>query len=181
MGFSVQGLDPNGSGSRGGIKVGTYKTTDTWAVVEGNGYFDSFASAFTTGDMLWVKASEGNRLYKLTVTAGDVALTAIFTEGAAGTVTSASNMPFTGVYSLEDTGDQTLSLGDPVVGSSVLLAKPTTSTGAVAVTISASTGIHLLGGNRVLTFNAEKDTALLICVAALEIAVIVGAVAPGES
>ena len=181
MSFNVQGLDPNGSGSRGGIKVGTYKTTDTWAVVEGDGYFDSFASTFTTGDMLWVKASEGNRLYKLTVTAGDVAITAIFTEGAAGTVTSASNMPFTGVYDLASTGAQELTLADPVVGSIVTLAKPTTSTAAIAVTVSASTAIHLLGGNRVLTFDVEKDTALLICVAALEIAVIVGATAPAES
>ena len=181
MGSAGKGLATNGPGGRGAIKVGTHRPTDTWAVVEGDGYFDSFASAFTTGDMLWVKASEGNRLYKLTVTTGDVALIAIFTEGAAGTVTSASNMPWTGVYDLTSTAAQTLSLADPAVGSIVTLAKSGDSTEAINVTIAVTTTILTSLGNRTLLFDLVGDTAQLICTAALEVAVIVGSQAPTES
>ena len=181
MAYSIQGLDPNGSGSRGGVKIGTYLTADTFAVVETDGYFDSVSSVFTTGDSPWVQASEGTRLCQITSTTDDIALTPIFTDVTTGVVTTSSDLPFFGSYDLISTGAQTLQMADPVVGSSVLPAKSANSTPAIDVTISSSTRITTVLGNRALKFDVKGDTALLVCVAALKVAVIVGSQAPGES
>ena len=79
--FAASGLDPTGSGSKGGIKHGTYKTADTFATVETDGYFDTYSTAFTTGDLMTVFSSAatdgGHRVYKVTSTSGDIALARI--------------------------------------------------------------------------------------------------------
>lgn len=80
MAFDATNFDPQGAGTKGNIKIGTYKTTaDTLATVEVDGYFDdkNVSTTMVTGDLLVVNASDGIRVYELTVTLStdDVALT----------------------------------------------------------------------------------------------------------
>lgn len=77
--FAATDFDPQGNGTKGNIKIGTYITTsDTLATVETDGYFDdkNVSTTMRTNDLLVVNASDGIRTYELTVTLAtdDVAL-----------------------------------------------------------------------------------------------------------
>ena len=78
MTFDATNLDPTGSGSKGSGKIATYNSADALATIETDGYFDSYATAFTTGDTMIVYSSAatggGGKIYTLTITTGDVAL-----------------------------------------------------------------------------------------------------------
>lgn len=50
---------------------------DALATIEADGYFDTVAGKFNTGDFLAVAASDGHALYEVTKTTGDIALTKI--------------------------------------------------------------------------------------------------------
>lgn len=83
--FNAQTFDPQGAGTKGNIKIGTYVTTaDTMATVETDGYFDdkNVSTTMVTGDLLVVNASDGIRIYELTVTLStdDVALKAVMDD-----------------------------------------------------------------------------------------------------
>ena len=133
--FAGTDFDPQGAGTKGNIKIGTYVTTaDTLATVETDGYFDDqlVATAMSTGDLLVVNASDGIRIYELTVTLSttDVALKSVtddffILQGAIADISTADEdymvSPFAGtvfaVYSVIDgaitIGDATLTVKTP--------------------------------------------------------------------
>ena len=83
MAFDGENFDATGSGSKGGVKVGTYSSSDTIAAIETDGYFDDklVSTTLNTGDFLMVYSSAatatgGWKIYGVTVTGTDVALTA---------------------------------------------------------------------------------------------------------
>ncbi len=83
--FAAQDFDPQGAGTKGNIKIGTYLTTaDTLATVETDGYFDDkdVSTTMVTGDLLVVNASDGIRIFELTVTLStdDVALKGVMDD-----------------------------------------------------------------------------------------------------
>ncbi|MDD9905661.1 MAG: hypothetical protein OXT06_18995 [Rhodospirillaceae bacterium] len=81
--FAGTDFDPQGAGTKGNTKIGTYVTTsDTMATVETDGYFDNSLvyTTMNTGDLLVVNASDGIRIYELTVSGTDVALKGVMDD-----------------------------------------------------------------------------------------------------
>jgi len=63
------------SGDSGLSQLMMYQTADdNAATVETNGYFDSLVDQFRDGDVLLCIMSDATKLYKVTKTAGDIAL-----------------------------------------------------------------------------------------------------------
>jgi len=92
MAFSTTGLDIGASGSKGGIKLHTYVTTDAIATVETANYFNSVHTLFTNGDRLFAEMSDGAKVYRLTKSAGVVTLNAAYAVAAlTGTLTGTAN------------------------------------------------------------------------------------------
>ena len=83
MAFSENGLDPNGSGSKGIGVLGAYQSTaDNLSTIVADGYFDSHATVFKDGQLLWVFGSTGGNLYDITVSGTtDVSLNLRVTTG----------------------------------------------------------------------------------------------------
>lgn len=84
MAFDIRSLDPLGSGSGGKMAVGTYITSDTITVIETDGYFDEAYGSLQTGSLIAVTSSDGTdggtKVYILTVTSNDVALTNLISD-----------------------------------------------------------------------------------------------------
>ena len=81
--FDESCFDPQGNGTKGNIKIGTFiTTTDTLATVETDGYFDSsfVTTTMNTNDLLVVNASDGIRIYELTVVGTDTALKGVMDD-----------------------------------------------------------------------------------------------------
>lgn len=86
---------------------------DALATIEADGYFDTVAGKFNTGDFLAVAASDGHALYEVTKTTGDIALTKIastalgalsalagtLTGSATGTMADISDLSTSDTYS----------------------------------------------------------------------------------
>lgn len=80
MAYNDRLFNPGAQAGTPGMKIDTYgPTADSLATVETDGYFDSIAGLFRTGDVLWVRSTHatlgGLRAYFVTKTATDVALT----------------------------------------------------------------------------------------------------------
>lgn len=91
--FDDANFDPQGAGTKGNMKIGTYTTTDTKATVEADGYFDSafVSTAMSTDDLLVVSHSTGHNVYALTVSGTDVALSLL--DGLGSTEASKGYVP----------------------------------------------------------------------------------------
>lgn len=78
MALSISNFDHNSTGTKGvGGRVAYYTTSDTFATVEADGYFDSLASyKLVSGDYIRVYSSGSGetRMYRCTVSGSDVAL-----------------------------------------------------------------------------------------------------------
>ncbi|MCF6216852.1 MAG: hypothetical protein L3J58_11865 [Emcibacter sp.] len=74
MAFDIKQFDHSGGGFNASPKIGSYKTTDNKAAVQGAGYFNNAADALKTGDLLYVAMADDNKLYWVTVAAGVVTL-----------------------------------------------------------------------------------------------------------
>jgi len=78
MAFDIRSFDPTGSGSGGAIKTPTYKTYDTFATVETDGYFDEVSTNLSTGDLLIISSlnasTTGVYIYFVEVSGTDVTI-----------------------------------------------------------------------------------------------------------
>ena len=79
MALDKSKFNPGGSPAGQGPAVHTYDAgTDPFGTVEADGYFDDLDKNMETGDMLYVYSSAssggGQKLYAVTVTTNDVAL-----------------------------------------------------------------------------------------------------------
>ncbi len=78
MALNSDNLNPGGSPASPGPTVWTYISSDTVAAIETDGYFDAVDDLMTTGDFLLAHSTAttggGQKIYLLTVTANDVAL-----------------------------------------------------------------------------------------------------------
>lgn len=79
MALNKTRLDPTASGSKGAGCYGTYVTTDSKATVKADGYFDTVWRELSQTSAILIKASDATFEAKVTVTTGDVALTALDT------------------------------------------------------------------------------------------------------
>lgn len=81
MALDKTDFDPTASGSKGGAapKIPSYGTSDTFATIETDGYFDDLDDVLKSNDLLVVYSSAaadgGVRIYHITKTSGDIALT----------------------------------------------------------------------------------------------------------
>jgi hypothetical protein len=76
--------------------IWTHKTTDAIAVVEAAGYFNDAVDDFTSDDIIFIAMSDGNKMYRVTVTATVVTLNSIATlttttDSTTGTGTTTLN------------------------------------------------------------------------------------------
>lgn len=77
MAFDGSKFDPQGCGTKGNMKIGTYATSaDTISAVEVASYFNDrlVSDTMKTGDVLVVKASNATRAYAMTVSGTAVTL-----------------------------------------------------------------------------------------------------------
>ncbi len=76
--------------------IWTHKTTDAIATVEAAGYFNDAVDDFTSDDVIFIAMSDGNKMYRVTVTATVVTLNSIgtlttTTDSTTGTGTTTLN------------------------------------------------------------------------------------------
>jgi len=85
--FDDGNFDPQGNGTKGNMKIGTYVTTDTRATVETAGYFSSsfVSTTMKSNDLLVVELSEGKQVYEVAVSGTTVTPTRL--TGFAGIAT----------------------------------------------------------------------------------------------
>lgn len=77
MAFDQDGLTIAFSSGKGPRVIAYFSSTDTLATIRTDGYFDSVSDVgWVTGDILLISASDGFGLNTLTITSGDVALSA---------------------------------------------------------------------------------------------------------
>lgn len=72
--FDADNFDLNGSGSKGGVKLSTYSSSDALATIVASGYFDAQEANIATGDFIAVYSSAstggGARLLNMVNTSG---------------------------------------------------------------------------------------------------------------
>ena len=77
MAFDVNGLDINSGGAKGSVNIHTYKSAaDTLATITASGYFDDFATAIQSNDLMYAQGSDANGWFVLTNTSGVITSTA---------------------------------------------------------------------------------------------------------
>lgn len=85
MSFNRSNFNPGARGGKGPKLAGYDAGSDTPATVEADGYFDDMATELQTGDLIFVDYTEPSitttKVYRCTVTTGDVALSAGSTLG----------------------------------------------------------------------------------------------------
>lgn len=186
MAFSSQTFDPQGQGTKGNIKIGTYNTSaDSLATVEASGYFSSsfVSTTMNTGDLLVVNASDGIATYSLTVSGTTVTIAKVPGDQLVTTADSDVTLPGHGHVSLPSTAASSLSLGPIAVGEEVSLIKTGGTTTITAVIPSTTTVFFGSASNRKLSFDAIEEAVILKGRSATRIDVIsnVGAVAIATS
>lgn len=164
--FDDGDFDPQGNGTKGNMKIGTYKTSaDTLATCEGSGYFSNtfVSTTMKTGDLLVVNASDGVGTYKLTVSGTTVTVAAV--PGGGGLVTSADSdvtLPDHGVVTMPTTAASAQTLPDPSVGAELTIIKGGSTTTITTVIPSTTTVfIGATGSNRKLSFDAAEEAVIL--------------------
>lgn len=169
--FDDQNFDPQGQGTKSNIKIGTFVTTaDTLATVEGANYFDNqfVSTTMVTGDLLVVNASDGIRIYELTVSlsAGTVTLKGVsddffLLQGQINDLSTAGQVyllsPFAGtVFAVYGVLNKAITTGDAVV--TIKTAAGTVGTFTVANASSAPGDIDSLTSGLVNTAVAAGAT-----------------------
>jgi hypothetical protein len=129
-----------------------YETADALRAVEADGYFDAFDEQLRSGDLIWVRASDGSRLYEATVAADDVSLAA-YSHGSAKVTTASTtaNIANHGLTQLAATSTQTKAyvLDDPVAGIEKRLVATGGSTNQTVTVQSTATTLLSTGGNTI--------------------------------
>ena len=79
MAFDVTGLDLNSGGAKGSVNIHAYKSSaDTLATITASGYFDDYATAIASNDLMYAQGSDANGWFVLTNTSN------VITANAAG-------------------------------------------------------------------------------------------------
>ncbi len=164
--FAAQDFDPQGAGTKGNIKIGTYRTTaDTLATVEVAGYFSdqNVSTTMVTGDLLVVNASDGIRTYELTVTLSTDTVSIVAVPGGGRVVTADSDvtLPNDGHVLLPSTAASALALPAPVAGNTLSLIKTGGSTTITTVVPASSLVFIGNASNRELSFDAIEEAVIL--------------------
>lgn len=172
MALDATAFDPTGSGSKGILKSGFYKTsTDSLATVLASGYFNTFASTIKTGDLIYISASNGDVLAKMTSSAGVVTSQVVQSFGGLSTSTStASTLSPVGTSRITIAGAKTVALGPPFNGAVKRIVKDTTSTGILTVNVGA--GVTLHGSNTNILMNGQNGSVTLVGVSTTKWAVV---------
>lgn len=164
--FDAQTFDPQGQGTKGNIKIATYKTTaDSLATVEASGYFSSefVATTLVTGDRIVVDASDGSATYRATVTLSTttVAIEKVPSDQLVTSPTTAADIPSHGHVLLPSTAAVELTIAAPVIGEEVSLIQ-TGATTTITTVLPASTAVFFgNASNRLLSFNAIEEAVIL--------------------
>lgn len=162
--FAATDFDPQGNGTKGNIKIATYKTTgDSLATVQGSGYFSNtfVSTTMNSGDLLIVNASDGIATYELTVSGTTVTIASVPNDALVTSGSTAAVLPNHGHVLLPATTTVALTIADPVAGSEVSLIKSGGSTTDTTI-VPASTGIFFgNASNRKLTFDAIEEAVTL--------------------
>lgn len=144
MAFDVSNLTPHDAAAKG-AKIWSYiSSADTVATILGDGYFDTHAQAFVTGDVIIVAGSDRTIAAKVTAASGDVALSAIDLGGFyTGSTTKAGGtlpVPITNAAVTMTTGGaEALTLADGVPGQELMVTLGTDG-GDGTLTPSTATG-----------------------------------------
>jgi hypothetical protein len=161
--FAGTDFDPQGNGTKGNIKIATYKTTaDSLATVETAGYFsnDFVSTTMVSGDLLTVNASDGINTYVLTVSGTTVTIAPVPADGLVTSSSSGTELPTHGHVVISEATAVAHTLGDPVAGEIVSIINGGGSTAATI--IPTTTDVFFgSGANRILTFNAIEDAVVL--------------------
>lgn len=141
-----------------------YETADALRTVEADGYFDAFDEQVRSGDLIWVRASDGSRLYEATVATDDVNLAAYSHGGAKVTTASTTaNISSHGLTQLAATSTQSKSyvLDDPVAGIEKRLAATGGSTNQTVTAQSTATTFLSTGGTSI-AFTMPSQSVTLV-------------------
>lgn len=177
-------LDPTASGSKGNVHMASYgPSTDTLATILADGYFDTVATAFRNKSLIYVQASDGEGLYEVTVSGGDVALGPVAASALVQTLDSAGEV---GVAhgTIKLSGAVEFKIGAPVPGVEVDIVKSDTSTGGTTLVPNDTGDISFdFAGNRKLTFDAQDEAVKLKGLSATQFAIMsnVGSVAAAST
>jgi hypothetical protein len=165
MSFDAQGLDPTGAGRKGSPKFPTYvSATDALATILADAYFDTYASVLQTGDVIYIKGSDGECRAQVTSASGDVSLAVISTDMNQHDKSSEDTDLDYGFNVLSDITNQAYSLPTPAKGLEVMANLATASTGSTIVdgstayTIGASGGTVTLVQGDTVRFRAVSST-----------------------
>ena len=166
MAFDAQTFDPQGNGTKGNIKIGTYKTTaDSLATVEGSGYFDdkNVSTTMVTGDLLVVNASDGIATYELTVTLSSdtVVIAKVPGDGRVTTGSSAVVLPNHGHVILPSTAAVAHTIVAPVAGSEISIVQSGGTTAITTIIPASSLVFFGNASNRKLSFDAQEEAVIL--------------------
>lgn len=162
--FAAQTFDPQGQGTKGNIKVGTYKTTaDSLATVEASAYFSTtfVSTTMVSGDLLVVNASDGVNVYEVTVSGTTVTIAKLPTDQLVTTGDSDVTLPIHGLVLLPTTAAAAFAMPDPVLGSEVVISKTGGTTTITTVIPSTTTIFFGNGTDRKLAFDAVDETVIL--------------------
>ncbi len=162
--FAAQTFDPQGQGTKGNIKVGTYVTTaDSLATVEASAYFSNtfVSTTMVSGDLLVVNASDGVNIYEVTVSGTTVTIAKLPDDQLVTTADSDVTLSNHGLVKLPSTAASALTMPDPVLGAEVVLTK-TGGTTTITTVIPGTTTIFFGNGtDRKLSFDAVDETVIL--------------------